>query len=120
RCPSLHGEVRPGCGWYGSGGVDHRFPQRVIGEDRVRSGQGIPNDRVSTTPGGWRLMASRSACRVLLIMLLSLAYARAWGGGQATPMEAAAPMRAVFETLAGAGVISGQLHAPMVMVFNHQ
>lgn len=65
-------------------------------------------------------MASRSACRVLLIMLLSLAYARAWGGGQATPMEAAAPMRAVFETLAGAGVISGQLHAPMVMVFNHQ
>lgn len=65
-------------------------------------------------------MVFRSACRGLLILLLSLAFAPAWGGGQAIPMEAEAPMSDVFETLAGAGVISEQLHAPMVMVFNHR
>lgn len=65
-------------------------------------------------------MGFRGACGALLVAVLSLVGAPAWGGVQGIPMEAEAPMSELFEALTGAGVISEQLQVPLVLVFNHR
>lgn len=63
-------------------------------------------------------MAGQPAWSGLLVtMAISLATA-AWGGPPSPRMEAEASTSAVFDGLENAGVVSGHLPVPMLLVFN--